>query len=122
MLQVVAQADADVAAGRAFTAEEAFASGASALERASRKPQAWMNGVERTANARDDLLQIVDFIVRGTRFRQHRELVVTAWRMFYAIDTDVVRVIALFDGHCGLRNLLQDRFARASAPRGAAAA
>jgi hypothetical protein len=34
--------------------------------------------------------------------------------MFYTIDTDVVRVIALFDGRRDLRNLLHDRFARAS--------
>ena len=104
--------------------------------------------VEWTAEARDDLLQVVDFIafdnpltaqrvldrlqlralspdrfaergrvapeLRGTRFRQHRELVVTPWRMFYTIDTDVVRVIALFDGRRKLRDLLHDRFARAS--------
>ena len=104
--------------------------------------------VEWAAEARDDLLQVVDFIafdnpltaqrvldrlrlralsldrfaergrvvpeLRGTRFRQHRELVVTPWRMFYTIDTDVVRVIALFDGRRDLRDLLHDRFARAS--------
>lgn len=107
--------------------------------------------VEWTAEARDDLLQVVDFIafdnpltaqrildrlrsrtlsldrlaergrvvpeLRGTRFRQHRELAVTPWRLFYTIDTDVVRVIAVFDGRRHLRELLHDRFARASAPK-----
>lgn len=104
--------------------------------------------VEWTAEARDDLLQVVDFIIfdnpltaqrildrlqsralslvrfaergrvvselRGTRFRQHRELIVIPWRMFYTIEKDVVRVIALFDGRRDLRELLHDRFARAS--------
>ena len=104
--------------------------------------------VEWTAEARDDLLQVVDFIafddpltaqrildrlrlralsldrfaergrvvpeLRGTRFRQHRELVVTPWRIFYTIDKNVVRVIALFDGRRDPRELLHDRFARAS--------
>lgn len=107
--------------------------------------------VEWTAEARDDLLQVVDFIafdnpltaqrildrlrsralsldrlaergrvvpeLRGTRFRQHRELIVAPWRLFYTIDTDVVRVIALFDGRRNLRELLHDRFARASIPK-----
>lgn len=107
--------------------------------------------VEWTAEARDDLLQVVNFIsfdnpltaqrildrlqsralslvrfaergrvvpeLRGTRFRQHRELIVAPWRMFYTIETDVVRVIALFDGRRDLRELLHDRFARASIPK-----
>lgn len=107
--------------------------------------------VEWTAEARDDLLQIVDFIafdnpltaqrildrlqsralglarfaergrmvpeLRGTRFRQHRELIVTPWRMFYTIETDVVRVIAVFDGRRDLRELLHERFARARIPK-----
>ena len=104
--------------------------------------------VKWTAEARYDLLQVVDFIafdnpltaqrildrlrsralslnrvvergrvvpeLRGTRFRQHRELTVAPRRLFYTIDTGVVRVIALFDGRRDLRELLHDRFARAS--------
>lgn len=107
--------------------------------------------VEWTAEARDDLLQVVDFIafddpltaqrildrlrlralsldrlaqrgrvapeLRGTRFRQHRELIVAPWRMFYTIDKKAVRVIALFDGRRDLRELLHDRFARTSLPK-----
>ena len=55
--------------------------------------------------------------LRGTRFRQHRELIVTPWRMFYTIETDVVRVIAVFDGRRDLRELLHERFARARIPK-----
>ena len=107
--------------------------------------------VEWTADARDDLLQVVDFIalespltaehildrlrlraltlarfaergrvipeLRGTRFRQHRELIIRPWRMLYTIDTDVVRVIALFDGRRDLHELLHERFARAARPK-----
>lgn len=107
--------------------------------------------VEWTAEARGDLLQLVDFIafdnpltaqripdrlqsralglarfaergrivpeLRGTRFRQHRELIVIPRRMFYTIEADVVQVIALFDGRRDLRELLHERFVRASIPR-----
>lgn len=107
--------------------------------------------VEWTAEARDDLLQVVDFIaldspltaerildrlrlraltlarfaergrvipeLRGTRFRQHRELIIRPWRMLYTIETDVVRVFALFDGRRDLQELLHERFARAYGPK-----
>lgn len=107
--------------------------------------------VEWTAEARDDLLQVVDFIalnnpltaerilnrlqsralsldrfaergrvvpeLRGTRFRQHRESIVNPWRVFYTIEADAVRVIALFDGRRNLRELLHERFARAATPK-----